>query len=318
MFLLTALAIVAVLLSIVSSAIVRVVVFRAERNARVANYPSTDTGALFVVKNRRWQSVLFRVLGIVFLVVGSFFTFISIVESEQMDGPGPLISGAAIAVAGALFVIVAMGISRFHVGAFTDHLRVRPWFRPTRVVPLAEIGSVRPSFNRLGGIDVRHTSGTMLFTATGVSVGYNDIVFYLQQRSSRERATNPAPPGEVEPWQGRSLRAEWFPLPSGRKNILTSGVFLTAGEVTGNMYTRELVDLLNHRTGIVESITSDPLLFLCWPDSASPTSIAWESLKDLPLDSLALLVDPMDSDAAAVLTGSELTTFSTWVRDLPR
>lgn len=68
-----------------------------------------DTGALFAVKNRRWQSVLFRVVGIVFLVVGGLFTLVAVVESEQMDGPGPLIAMAGITVAGALFVLLAIG-----------------------------------------------------------------------------------------------------------------------------------------------------------------------------------------------------------------
>jgi hypothetical protein len=83
------------------------------------------------------------------------------------------------------------------------------------------------------------------------------------------------------------------------------------------MYTSELIHLLNHRTGIVESTTPDPLVFLCWPDSASPSSVVWEATKNLPADSLALLADPMDNGPAAVLTGTELTHFSEWIKTLP-
>jgi hypothetical protein len=84
------------------------------------------------------------------------------------------------------------------------------------------------------------------------------------------------------------------------------------------MHATELVDLVNHRIGIAESINSDPLVFLCWPESASPTSVVWESTKDLPTESLALLAGPMDSGTAAVLTGPELADFSAWITALPR
>ncbi|PPB48682.1 hypothetical protein C4K88_13240 [Arthrobacter pityocampae] len=309
---------VAVLLSILIPAIVGAAVRRGDRNGRAATGPTTDTGALFVVTNRRWQSVLFRVVGIVFLVIGGFFTLVAVVESEQMDGPGPLITGAGITVAGVLFVVLAMGIRRFRVEAFGNHLTVRPWFRATRVVAVTEIGSVRPSLNQYGGIDVRDVNGRMLFTATTISIGYHDIAAYLQERLPRKQTTNPAVPGDAASWQGATLRAESLPLPRGRKGTVKSGVRLTAGGVSGHMHTSELVNLLNHRIGIAESTTSDPLVFLCWPDSASPTSIVWEATKDLPADSLALLADPMERGPAAVLTGTELTDFSKWITALPR
>ncbi|WP_459310478.1 hypothetical protein [Arthrobacter sp. MDT2-2] len=270
------------------------------------------------MKNRRWQSVLFRVLAIVFLVIGGFFTLVSVVESETMDGPGPLVGAAGITAAGALFVLLAIGIRRFRVDVFDDHLTVRPWFRATRVVALTEIGSVRPALNHFGGVDVRDVNGKMLFTATKISIGYDDIVAYLQERFPRQQTIKPDVPGGVASWQGATLRAESLPLPRGRKGTLESGVLLTAGGVAAHMYTREIVNLLNHRVGIVESTNSDPLVFLCWPDSGSPTSIVWESTKDLPAESLALLADPMDRGPAAVLTGTELTDFSEWITALPR
>lgn len=313
---------VAALLSLVIPAIVGAAVRRSDRNGRAAARPNTDTdtdtGALFVVKNRRWQSVLFRVLGIVFLVIGGFFTLVSVVESEQMDGPGPLVAGTGITVAGALFVILAMGVRRFQVEAFDNHLTVRPWFRATRVVGLTDIGSVSPSLNQYGGIDVRDVNGRMLFTATRISVGYADIVAFLQERIPRQQTKNADVPSGVASWHGATLRAEWRPLPRGRKSTVESGVLLTAGEVAGHMHTSELVNLLNHRVGIVESTNSDPLVFLCWADSGSPTSIVWESTKDLPAESLALLADPMDSGPAAVLAGTELFDFAEWIAALPR
>ncbi|WP_434994168.1 hypothetical protein [Arthrobacter sp. Ld5] len=270
------------------------------------------------MENRRWQSVLFRVLGIVFLVIGGFFTLVAVVESEQTDSPAPLIAGAGIAVAGALFVVLAMGIRRFRVEAFDKHLTIRPWFRATRVVAATEIGSVRPALNQYGGIDVRDVNGEKLFTATTINIGYDDIVAYVQERFPRQQTTTPAVPGDTPSWQGATLRAEWLPLPRGRKGILQPGVLLTAGKVAGQMDTREIVDLLNHRVGVAESTGSGPLVFLCWPDSASPGSTVWESTKDLPPESLALLADPMDRGAAAVLTGTELMDFSEWIMALPR
>ncbi|WP_459344307.1 hypothetical protein [Arthrobacter sp. MDT3-44] len=310
--------VVAVLLSVVIPMIVGAAVRRSDRNGCGTARPNPDTGALFIVTNRRWQSVLFRVLGIAFLVIGGLFTLVSSVESETMDGPGPLISAAAIMVAGSLFVVLAMGIRRFRVDAFDKHLTVRPWFRAPRVVALTDIGSTGPSLNQFGGIAVKDANGRTLFTATKISIGYDNIVAYLQERFSPQQTPNPAAPSDVEPWQGATLRAEWIQLPRGRKGTLESGVLLSAGEVAGRMYTSELIHLLNHRVGIVESTTLDPLVFLCWPDAASPSSVVWESTKNLPADSLALLADPMDSGPAAVLTGTELTHFSEWIKTLPR
>ena len=314
----------AVLLSILIPAVVEAAVRRGDRNRRAMARPDVDTGALFVVRNRRWQSVLLRVVGIVFLVVGALLTLVSVMESEQMDGPGPLVTGAGITVAGALFVVLATGVRRFRVDAFDDHLTVRPWFRATRVVRLTEIGSVSPSSNPYGGVDVRDVDGRMLFTATRLSIGYQDIVAHLQAHYPPRRTTGthmpavPAVPGDVASWQGTALRAEWSPVPRGRKGTLESGVLLTAGGLTAHMRTGELVALLDHKVGIVESTTSDPLVFLCRPDAASPTSTAWELTKDLPAESLALLAEPMDTGTAAVLTGPELAGFSAWITALPR
>ncbi len=308
----------AVVLSILIPRVVGAAVRRGDRNGRAVVGPDAGTGALFAVKNRRWQSVLLGVLGIVFLVVGGFFTLVSVVESEQMDGPGALVAAAGMMVAGALFLVLAMGVRRFRVDAFDDHLTVRPWFRATRVVPLTEIGSVRPALNQYGGVDVRDVNGRKLFTATTISMGYDAIDAYLRDRWPKQQTDRPAVAADIASWEGATLRAEWSPLPRGRKGTPESGVLLTAGTVAAHMYTSELVNLLNHRVGIVESTNSDPLVFLCWPDSGSPSSIVWESTKGLPAESLALLAEPMDSGAAAVLTGTELADFSAWITALPR
>lgn len=309
---------VAVLLSIVIPVIVGAAGRRIDRNGHAGVRRNPDTEALFTVTNRRWQSVLFRALGIAFLVIGGLSTLVSIVESEEMDGPGPLISAAGIAVAGALLVVLAIGIRRFRVDAFDNHLTVRPWFRATRIVALTEIGSIRRALHSFGGIDVKDVNGRALFTATKISISYDNIVAYLHQRFPKQQTHNSPAPSDVEPWQGATLRAEWIPLPRGRKGTLESGVLLTAGAVAGRMYTSELIDLLKHRVGIVESTPSDALSFLCWPDAALPSSVVWEATKNLPADSLALLADPMDSGPTAALTGTELTYFSEWIRTLPR
>ena len=308
----------AVLLSLLIPATVGAAVRRGDRNGRATARPDADTGALFVVRNRRWQSILFRVVGIVFVVTGGLLMTVGIVESEQMEWRGPFIGGVGIAMAGTLFILLSLGIRRFRVGVFDAHLTVRPWFRASRVVRLTEIGSVRPSPNQYGGIDVRDVSGRKLFTATTITIGYHDIVAYLQERLPRQQTDNPAVPGDVAPWQGATLRAEWFPLPRGRKGTVEPGVLLTAGKVAGNMYVSELIALLNHRTGIVESTNSDPLVLLCWPDAGSPTSTVWELTKDLPSESLALIAEPMDSGLAAVLTGTDLADFAAWIGTLPR
>lgn len=121
----------------------------------------------------------------------------------------------------------------------------------------------------------------------------------------------------VIPWSGTTLRAEWSPFPFGRKRAVAPGVLLTSGSVTAQLHAAELAKLVEHRIGIAESIGSAPLAFLCWPSSAAPTSLAFDAVKDLPPESLAFLVDPMDGPAAAVVTEDELPGFTSWVVSLP-
>lgn len=182
-------AIVAFVLLAAIPAAVGAVIRRRDRHNPSAAVADRAAGALFVVKNRAWQAILLRVVGIVLLVSGGLFTLISVADADDLEGPGPLIAAACMTVAGVVFVVLAIGVGRFRVDAFDDRLVVHPLFGSVRLVGPTDIGEIRPTTNRFGGVDVRGLDRRILFTATTISVGYRDLVPYLEERTPTQWTT---------------------------------------------------------------------------------------------------------------------------------
>lgn len=136
--------------------------------------------------------------------------------------------------------------------------------------------------------------------------------------SDTEHPVLSIPSPEVVPWQGEGgLRGKFAPIAVGRKGRLIPGVLLTVGEVAAQLRLDELRAMLAGKTGIVESVQSEPLTFLARPRAAAPSSAAAEWTSGLPDEALVLLVAPMHGPPAAVLNSASVTGFSEWVRALP-
>ena len=179
----------AMVISVAVPAVISAATRRSDRGRKTSGaFPDPKTGALFQVVNRRWQPILFRVLGLVFLIIGVFFSFISLVAADEMSGPGPAIAAASIAVFGALFLVISIGVKRSRVLFFSDRFTIRPWFKAERTVPVTEIGVIKPAQNRFGGVDVRDTRKKMLFTATTLHIGYDQVIPFLEEQAPKQWA----------------------------------------------------------------------------------------------------------------------------------
>jgi hypothetical protein len=288
---------------------------RAERDPLSAQDP-----ARVVVRSRTWQWVVWRLLGIVFIVVGGFFTLVSFVGADTMDGPGPAISAIAIFIAGCGALILASSLRRFRIVASPDGLVVRRGFREERTIPLTAIAAVHPLANAYGGVDARDTAGRRLFSVMGLSYGYAEFSEFLEARvvgPLREASATAVPPRSAVPaWRGSDLSADWTMLPLGSRRGPQPVVRIwstTAG--TAALHLDELRAVTSGEHGIAESLWS-PEAYLCRPGSAARSSAAGTAMAGVPDHALVLLVGDLPRPAA-VLHGAELESFSFWVNGLP-
>lgn len=127
------------------------------------------------------------------------------------------------------------------------------------------------------------------------------------------------------PWQGAGLSAIDVDLPWGRKGTkLVHGVQLTAGGLTVNLMHQEILDLLDQRISIVDPMGSNADVFLCnaagvdAAATAGKASEAGEWMAAFPADALALMVVPVSEPPAAVMSGSDVASFSAWARKLAK
>ncbi|PPH24450.1 hypothetical protein [Rathayibacter toxicus] len=173
--------------AVVSTFIVTTVRFVDKRRNphRLAAY-NRAPGALFVVKNRQWQAWFLRIGGIVTSAVSGLLFLSGLAMPKMMLSAGFLVWTVVLMLVGPSLIILSVGVKRARVDVFVDRLIVRPWFKEERTISLDEIGFIVPSVNNLGGIDVKDTRRKMLFTATRVSIGYDDIVSFLRERTPRQ------------------------------------------------------------------------------------------------------------------------------------
>lgn len=194
---------------------------RNDRRTAARDPLSVQGPARVVVRSRTWQWVIWRVLGVVFIVVGGFLTLASFVSADTMAGPGPAITAIAIFIAGCGALVLASSLRRFRIVASPDGLVVRQGFREERTIPLTAIAVVSPLANAYGGVDARDADGRRLFSAMGLSHGYAEFREFLEERvvkPFREASATAAPGGSAAPaWQGSDLSADWTMLPSGSR-----------------------------------------------------------------------------------------------------
>lgn len=131
---------------------------------------------------------------------------------------------------------------------------------------------------------------------------------------------SPEPPAwaltDVEPWVGPSARAEWAPLAVGRRQRLVRSVIVRTQQSSAQFRVSDLDRVLRKQQGVAES-SSSPLMFLCWPEAASPSSAAEEWTTEVPDGTLLMLPAAMDSPPLLALNDEELLSLTRWVQSLP-
>jgi len=140
------------------------------------------SGALFVVHGRRWTHVMFRVLGIVFAVVGGLLFFSGFAVLGEPDATGLFIAGFCIAFLGGVgFLLLAVGMKRRCIEAYDGHLLVVPMFRAVLTVRPEDVKRLSPSMNRMGGIDIKLHGRFSVVPVISIDIGYAELCAWLER-----------------------------------------------------------------------------------------------------------------------------------------
>jgi len=131
----------------------------------------------FVVRNRRWQVALLRIVGILFVLVGALLL------ATGLSGAilGASIAGACMILGGVAFVIGGQALSSYRIEGRLDGLEARSFGRGVRSIGSLDIAIVLPSHNNYGGLRAEDATGHMLFDANRLMSGYVDLISWLQQ-----------------------------------------------------------------------------------------------------------------------------------------
>ncbi|MCJ1714538.1 hypothetical protein [Curtobacterium sp. VKM Ac-2922] len=201
--------------------LVRTTVRRNDLRRAAQRPPNRPEDGPLVVRLRTWQWVVWRVLGALFVIVGGFYSIVSVLGTEPSDDPAPTIAAVAILLAGVGALVLARSLRRTRITATPDAVLVRRGLRAERTVPIASIAAVRPLANAYGGIDARDADGRRLFTVMGLALGYAEFEQFLAERVVEPRRTAPAAPGPngyaVPTWRGAGIAADWTLLALGSR-----------------------------------------------------------------------------------------------------
>jgi len=148
------------------------------RSPSIATYKATKDDVLFVVSTRRWQRVLIRTVGITAIVLGAL---IAVAATRPSSSPAMGIAGVAAIVGGILFVLLATGMHRLRLEVTPDTIWSFPMIAAPREIPLAEITALAPHItSNYGGI-LGKTGSKTRFSATGIMLGYPQLIEYFRQ-----------------------------------------------------------------------------------------------------------------------------------------
>jgi hypothetical protein len=148
------------------------------RSPSNATYRATKENVLFVVSTRRWQRVLIRTVGITAIALGAI---IALASSTPPPSPTMGVAGIATVVGGILFVLLARGMHRLRLEVTPDTIWSFPMVAAPREIPLAEITALAPHItSNYGGI-LGKTGSKTRFYATGIMLGYPQLIEYFRQ-----------------------------------------------------------------------------------------------------------------------------------------
>ncbi|ROR37058.1 MULTISPECIES: hypothetical protein [unclassified Curtobacterium] len=140
-------------------------------------------GVLFTVRARRWNYLLLRIIGIVFIVVGGFFFLATLTLLDDPDAIGMLITAVAMVLFGILFVYLGVGQKRRRVEAYDSQLVVTPMFRAARTIDPTAIKHIRPTTNRFGGLDIKVNGQRGVISVISIDAAYPELCAWLEQRA---------------------------------------------------------------------------------------------------------------------------------------
>lgn len=112
-------------------------------------------------------------------------------------------------------------------------------------------------------------------------------------------------------WSDERLQAEVSVIPLNRGKSRRVIVITCAAGVASFAVT-DVVILLAKQRLVVESVTEEPLLYLCWPEGADPKSAAASVMKGIDGDSIVLVEESESTVPVAALTGSSKESFVDW------
>lgn len=149
------------------------------RSPSTATYRATKSNVLFVVSTRRWQRVLIRTIGIAVIVLGAIISLVA--ATRPPSSPAMGIAGGAMIVGGILFVLLAAGMHRLRLEVTPDTIWSFPMIAAPREIPLAELTALAPHItSNYGGI-LGKTGSKTRFSATGIMLGYPQLIEYFRQ-----------------------------------------------------------------------------------------------------------------------------------------
>ncbi|QQD75875.1 hypothetical protein I8920_13845 [Curtobacterium sp. YC1] len=177
-----------VFLALFAMAVIPAVVSALVRSSDRKRPPSTvvgdeASGVLFTVRARPWNHLVFRILGIVFVVVGVLFVLATLTVLDDPDAIGMLLTGVGIGLGGILFLYLGVGQERRRVEGYDTRLLVTPMFRAAHTVEPGDIARIRPTTNRFGGLDVKVTGRRGVVTVLAIDAAYPELCAWLEQRA---------------------------------------------------------------------------------------------------------------------------------------
>lgn len=175
---------VATLLGLLVPRLVRAATARGDARRRAAGFRGADEpGVLVTVTTRRWQPALLGTFGFVCALLGALATTASLAGGPGR-GPvvGPVVTGIAMLLGGAGFVLLAHVLRRTRIRAMPDRLEVRQGLRAERTVLLSEIAEIVPLLGQYSGLAGRDAAGNRLFAVSGIARGYGEFSAYLRER----------------------------------------------------------------------------------------------------------------------------------------
>lgn len=136
---------------------------------------------LFVVRPRRWQYGILRVVGVIAIILGALMVLLTVL-SHMRNPVGPLIAGIGAFGGGIALLTLARMVQREQTEVLENSVRVRRGRLREREFALDEINRLTPEFGIYGGIVARDFAGNRIFGATAVAVGYDDLIAFLHHK----------------------------------------------------------------------------------------------------------------------------------------